>query len=124
RGVLELLRSLTRARRVTVLMVTHGALAAGIAGRTVELRDGRLVNGASRREARPSDLADESAELSWVVWRDAQSVTEWEAVQLMAWGVSHGAERNGSTAEAGWHARAGGSPPPLRDREAARRYVG
>jgi len=100
RSVLELLRSLNREQRVTVIMVTHGDLAAGVAGRTVELRDGRLVNGASERETRRPDIADESAELSWVVWRDAQSVTEWEAVQLTAWGVSLGAERNGSMAEA------------------------
>ena len=100
RSVLELLRSLNREQRVTVIMVTHGDLAAGVAGRTVELRDGRLVNGASERETRRPDIADESAELSWVVWRDAQSVTEWEAVQLTAWGVSLGGERNGSMAEA------------------------
>src|SRR5262249_36807900 len=96
----ELLRSLNREQRVTVIMVTHGALAAGIAGRTVQLRDGRLVNGASRRETRPPDIADESAELSWVVWRDARSVTEWEAGQLTALGVCDGAGLSGSLAEA------------------------
>ena len=54
RSVLELLRTLNREQRVTVIMVTHGAVAAGVAGRTVELRDGRLVNGAhgAKRGAR------------------------------------------------------------------------
>ena len=87
-------------QRVTVIMVTHGALAAGIASRTVELRDGCLVHGTSRREKRPPDIADEPAELSWVVWRDAHSVTEWEAGQLTALGVSDGAGQSGSLAEA------------------------
>jgi len=100
RSVMELLRSLNREQRVTVIMVTHGALAAGIASRTVELRDGCLVHGTSRREKRPPDIADEPAELSWVVWRDAQSVTEWEAGQLTALGVSDGAGQSGSLAEA------------------------
>jgi putative ABC transport system ATP-binding protein len=99
RSVLELLQSLNHEQRVTVIMVTH-ALAAGIAGRTVELRDGRLVNGASKRERRAPETPDESAELSWVVWRDAQSVTEWEAGQLTALGVSEDPVQNGSLAEA------------------------
>jgi putative ABC transport system ATP-binding protein len=98
RSVLELLRSLNHEQRVTVIMVTHGALAAGIAGRTVELRDGRLVNGTCHREARRPDIAEEPVELSWVVWRDAQSVAEWEAVQLAAWGVLGTEGRNGSMA--------------------------
>src|SRR5262249_60154216 len=100
RSVLELLRSLNRGQRVTVIMVTHGTLAAGIAGRNVELRDGRLVNGVSRRERCTPDITDESAELSWVVWRDAQSVTEWEAGQLTALGVSGDAGQSGLLAEA------------------------
>ena len=80
RSVLELLRTLNREQRVTVIMVTHGAVAAGVAGRTVELRDGRLVNGGYERETRCPDVTQESAELAWVVWRDARSVAEWEAV--------------------------------------------
>jgi hypothetical protein len=79
-------------------MVTHGALVAGIACRTVELRDGRLVNGTCHREARRPDIAEEPVELSWVVWRDAQSVAEWQAVQLAAWGVPGTECGNGSLA--------------------------
>src|SRR5262249_45237417 len=100
RSVLELLRSLNSEQRVTVIMVTHGSLAAGIACRTVELRDGRLVNRAADHGTRRPDLADESAELSWVVWRDTGSIGEWEAAQLAAWGVSDGAPWTDSLAEA------------------------
>src|SRR5262249_11539254 len=110
----------------TVIMVTHGTLAAGIAGRTVELRDGRLVNGASRRERCIPAITDESAELSWVVWRDAQSVTEWEAGQLTALGVSDDAGQSGLLAEAVRHARANGLAPglSLRDPEPSRGCAG
>ena len=101
RSVLELLRTLNREQRVTVIMVTHGGVAAGVADRTVELRDGRLVNGTHGREIRPPDTADDPAELSWVVWRDAQSITEWEALQLTAWGVSDATGWHGPMAEAG-----------------------
>jgi putative ABC transport system ATP-binding protein len=101
RTVLELLRTLNREQRMTVIMVTHGALGTSVVDRTVELRDGRLVNGTHGREIRPPDTADDPAELSWVVWRDAQSVTEWEAIQLTAWGVSDATGWHGSMAEAG-----------------------
>jgi polar amino acid transport system ATP-binding protein len=101
RTVLELLRTLNREQRVTVIMVTHGGLGTSVVDRTVELCDGRLVNGTHGREIRPPDTADDPAELSWVVWRDAQSVTEWEAIQLTAWGVSDATGWHGSMAEAG-----------------------
>jgi ABC-type lipoprotein export system ATPase subunit len=67
RTVLELLRTLNREQRVTVIMVTHGALGTGVVDRTVELRDGRLLNGTHGREIRPPDAADGAAELSWMV---------------------------------------------------------
>jgi putative ABC transport system ATP-binding protein len=99
RTVLELLRTLNREQRMTVIMVTHGGLGTSVVDRTVELCDGRLVNGTHGREIRPPDTADDPAELSWVVWRDAQSVTEWEAIQLTAWGVPEATGWHGSMAE-------------------------
>ena len=45
--ILDLLRRLNVERRLTVVLVTHNALAASHAQRTVELQDGRIV-----REAR------------------------------------------------------------------------
>lgn len=41
--VLDLLRRLNQEQRVTVVLVTHSALAATYGDRTVELRDGRIV---------------------------------------------------------------------------------
>jgi putative ABC transport system ATP-binding protein len=41
--VLDLLRRLNRERHLTVIMVTHSALAATRGDRTIELRDGRIV---------------------------------------------------------------------------------
>jgi putative ABC transport system ATP-binding protein len=41
--VLDLLRRLNRERDLTVIMVTHSALAATCGDRTIELRDGRIV---------------------------------------------------------------------------------
>ncbi len=46
-SILELLRRLNTERHLTVVLVTHSALAASHAQRTIELRDGRIV-----REAR------------------------------------------------------------------------
>jgi putative ABC transport system ATP-binding protein len=43
REVLELLRELCRAREATVVLVTHDPIAAQIADRSYELRDGQLV---------------------------------------------------------------------------------
>jgi putative ABC transport system ATP-binding protein len=42
-AILDLLRSLSVSRGVTVVMVTHNVLAAAYGDRTLELRDGRLV---------------------------------------------------------------------------------
>jgi hypothetical protein len=109
---------------VTVIMVTHGALGTGVVARTVELRDGCLANGTHGREIRPPDTVDDPAELSWVVWREAQSITEWEAIQLTALGVSDATGWHGSMAEAGWHARACAMPPALCDHEFLRRCAG
>jgi len=41
--VLDLLRRLNRERALTVIMVTHSALAATSGDRTIELRDGRII---------------------------------------------------------------------------------
>ncbi len=45
--VLELLRRLNREKNVTVIMVTHSALAATRGDRTIELKDGRIVRDVS-----------------------------------------------------------------------------
>ena len=46
--IVELLLALNRERGSTLLLVTHDAALAGRAGRTIALRDGRVVNGHAR----------------------------------------------------------------------------
>lgn len=53
REVLELLRDLCRERRTTVVLVTHDLMAARIADRVYELRDGQLVEHAAGLPALP-----------------------------------------------------------------------
>ncbi len=43
RRVLELLAELNRVRKITILMATHAEEAAAVASRTINIRDGRLV---------------------------------------------------------------------------------
>jgi putative ABC transport system ATP-binding protein len=59
--VLDLLRRLNRDRALTVIMVTHSALAATCGDRTIELRDGRIVrdvDGAHESTGRVIPLRD------------------------------------------------------------------
>jgi putative ABC transport system ATP-binding protein len=96
RTVLELLRTLNHEQRVTVIMVTHGTLGAGVAGRTVELRDGRLMGAACGGEKRRPKTAHDPSEDSWIVWSDVERAAEWAVLQLAAWGaLPHGAARSG-----------------------------
>ena len=73
--ILDLLRRLNVERRLTVVLVTHSALAASHAQRTIELRDGRIV-----REARGtitimfSDIVGFSAMTERLGDRGAQDV--------------------------------------------------
>ena len=45
REIGEILRMLNREEGLTVLLVTHNPALAGLAGRTIELRDGRILDG-------------------------------------------------------------------------------
>jgi len=49
--VLDLLKALTRRHQTTLLMVTHDAEAAGICDRTLQMRDGSLIEETSLAEA-------------------------------------------------------------------------
>jgi putative ABC transport system ATP-binding protein len=120
RSVLDLLRTLNLEHRVTVIMVTHGALAVGVADRIVALRDGQLLS-----ETRATDRLDDSRlaacghdedatgtlvgyemlrpnaassppEESWITWPDVESTAEWGALQLAALGMLPGTAPNGS----------------------------
>jgi putative ABC transport system ATP-binding protein len=120
RTVLDLLRALNLEHRVTVIMVTHGALATGVADRIVVLRDGRLLS-EGRATDRPGDdrltacgpeedvmgttfgyemsrpnTDYHPSEESWIAWPDVESAAEWQALQLAAWGMFLGAALNGS----------------------------
>jgi putative ABC transport system ATP-binding protein len=85
-AVLDLLHALNREQRVTVIMVTHGALPARGAGRTVELRDGHLVD-ATPVPGTPEPAAGDSLDASWIVWPDAERIAEWHGRQLAACGA-------------------------------------
>ncbi len=106
RMILDLLRTLNRARGTTVILVTHGALSAGVADRTVELGDGRLLRelrtgdrrgAAARRdgEAPAARDAGASSDESWIVWPDTDRAAEWQGLQLAACGAFAGAAWNG-----------------------------
>jgi putative ABC transport system ATP-binding protein len=118
RSVLDLLRTLNLEHRVTVIMVTHGALSAGVADRIVTLRDGRVLSDVTDRpgddcltacrqdgdvmgtpfgyEMPRPNVAHHPPEESWIAWPDMESATEWEALQLAALGLFPGTALNGS----------------------------
>ncbi|MFN8506784.1 MAG: ABC transporter ATP-binding protein [Dehalococcoidia bacterium] len=48
--IMELLARLVREQRITVILVTHEAEIAAYAGRTLRMRDGRIVEDTARRE--------------------------------------------------------------------------
>ena len=86
-AILELLRGLNREQGVTVVMVTHSDLAGGVAGRTVELRDGGLVDAAPNCVRRGRHAADHPTDASLILWPDVEGAAEWQALRLAACGV-------------------------------------